>query len=114
MTLAFFLPNLDGGGAERNTLRLARGLRAVGHPVSVIAARAKGPPRDADGGANAGHLVVVHRWARSGAVSGRRLHVPQMLALGLEGECSSSPCVQSCSFSAYLMTPFRLAILGTQ
>jgi len=42
-SIAFFLPTLGGGGAERNILRLAAGLGRLGHPILVIVASAGGP-----------------------------------------------------------------------
>jgi glycosyltransferase involved in cell wall biosynthesis len=39
----FFLPNLNGGGAERVFLLLAEGLLAEGHQVDLILTRATGP-----------------------------------------------------------------------
>lgn len=41
--LALFLPSLAGGGAERMTLNLARGLLDLGRPVDLVLARASGP-----------------------------------------------------------------------
>lgn len=41
--LALFLPSLAGGGAERVTVNLARGLVALGHPVDLVVASATGP-----------------------------------------------------------------------
>jgi len=41
--IAFFLPTLGGGGAERNILRLAAGLGRLGHQVIVIVASGDGP-----------------------------------------------------------------------
>ncbi len=41
--IAFFLPNLGGGGAERSILRLADAFLRVGYQVLVIAASAEGP-----------------------------------------------------------------------
>ncbi len=40
--LAFFLPGLYGGGAERIVLNLAGGIAAKGHPVDLVLARAEG------------------------------------------------------------------------
>ncbi len=40
--VAFFLPSLEGGGAERCMLTLARGMAGQNIPVSLIAARAEG------------------------------------------------------------------------
>lgn len=41
--VAFFLPTLEGGGAERNAVLLARGFVERGLAVDVVAARAAGP-----------------------------------------------------------------------
>lgn len=40
--LAFFLPALYGGGAERVTLNLARGVAYRGHRVDLVVAKAEG------------------------------------------------------------------------
>ncbi len=40
--LAFFLPNLDGAGAERVLLNLANGMAARGYAIDVVVASAKG------------------------------------------------------------------------
>ena len=44
--LAFFLPALEGGGAERVTLTIAQGLAARGHDVELILGERRGPLRD--------------------------------------------------------------------
>lgn len=44
---ALFLPGLHGGGAERVTLNLARGLLEEGYQVDLVLARASGPYMDA-------------------------------------------------------------------
>lgn len=41
--LAFFLPGLYDGGAERIMLNLAKGITARGYPVDLVLARAEGP-----------------------------------------------------------------------
>jgi glycosyltransferase involved in cell wall biosynthesis len=41
--LAFFVPSLRGGGAERVMLALAEGFSKAGHPVDLVLARAVGP-----------------------------------------------------------------------
>jgi glycosyltransferase involved in cell wall biosynthesis len=41
--LAFFLPSLAGGGAERVTMNLAAGFAERGFPVHLVLARAEGP-----------------------------------------------------------------------
>jgi len=41
--LAIFLPNLEGGGAERTMLNLAKGLSARGYVVDLVLAQADGP-----------------------------------------------------------------------
>jgi glycosyltransferase involved in cell wall biosynthesis len=41
--LAFFLPNLEGGGAERVTLNLAAGFAARGFKTDLVLVRAEGP-----------------------------------------------------------------------
>lgn len=41
--LAFFLPGLYGGGAERIMLNLAKGISARGYPLDLVLARAEGP-----------------------------------------------------------------------
>ena len=41
--IALFLPNFDGGGAERAFVTLARGMAELGHRVDLIAGNAKGP-----------------------------------------------------------------------
>jgi glycosyltransferase involved in cell wall biosynthesis len=41
--LAFFLPNLDGGGAQRVVLNLIKGIVAHGYQVDLVLAQAKGP-----------------------------------------------------------------------
>ena len=41
--LAFFLPGLYDGGAERVVLNLASGIAAKGYPVDLVLARAEGP-----------------------------------------------------------------------
>lgn len=43
--IALFLPNFDGGGAERAFVTLARGLAELGHRVDLVAGTAKGPLR---------------------------------------------------------------------
>lgn len=43
MKLAFFLPSLEGGGAERVTLFLMRGLLEQGHTIDLVLAQARGP-----------------------------------------------------------------------
>lgn len=42
MSGAFFIPNLDGGGAERSMLTLACELYARGYPVELVVCRARG------------------------------------------------------------------------
>jgi glycosyltransferase involved in cell wall biosynthesis len=44
--IAFFLPLLTAGGAERVTLNLAQGISERGLPVDLVLAAAKGPFRD--------------------------------------------------------------------
>jgi glycosyltransferase involved in cell wall biosynthesis len=44
--LAFFLPSLDGGGAERVTLTITEGLAARGHDVELVLAQRRGPLAD--------------------------------------------------------------------
>ena len=44
--LGLFLPSLGGGGAERVTLNLARGVVALGHPVDLLLATVSGPYLD--------------------------------------------------------------------
>ncbi len=41
-TVALVLPSLNGGGAERVTLRLAKEFLARGDPVDLVLARAEG------------------------------------------------------------------------
>lgn len=41
--LTIFLPNLDGGGAERTMLNLAKGISERGYPVDLVLAQANGP-----------------------------------------------------------------------
>jgi glycosyltransferase involved in cell wall biosynthesis len=41
--LAIFLPSLNGGGAERCMLNLARGMTEKGHQVDLVLAQTKGP-----------------------------------------------------------------------
>jgi glycosyltransferase involved in cell wall biosynthesis len=41
--IAFFLPGLYDGGAERTMLNLAEGISARGYPVDLVLARAEGP-----------------------------------------------------------------------
>jgi glycosyltransferase involved in cell wall biosynthesis len=41
--LAFFLPNLDGGGAQRVVLNLLQGIVEQGYRVDLVLAQAKGP-----------------------------------------------------------------------
>jgi glycosyltransferase involved in cell wall biosynthesis len=41
--LAFFLPGLYGGGAERVVLNLVNGIAARGYPMDLVLARAEGP-----------------------------------------------------------------------
>ncbi len=41
--LAFFLPGLYDGGAERIMLNLAKGISARGYAVDLVLARAEGP-----------------------------------------------------------------------
>jgi glycosyltransferase involved in cell wall biosynthesis len=43
--IALFLPNFDGGGAERAFVTLARGLADLGHRVDLVACAAIGPLR---------------------------------------------------------------------
>jgi glycosyltransferase involved in cell wall biosynthesis len=43
--IALFLPNFDGGGAERAFVTLARGLADLGHRVDLVAGTATGPLR---------------------------------------------------------------------
>ena len=45
--LAFFLPGLYDGGAERIMLNLAEGIAARGYPIDLVLARAEGPFMDA-------------------------------------------------------------------
>jgi glycosyltransferase involved in cell wall biosynthesis len=45
-TIAFFLPLLTAGGAERVTLNLAQGITERGLPVDLVLAAAEGPFRD--------------------------------------------------------------------
>lgn len=73
--LALFLPGLHGGGAERVTLNLARGLTEQGYEVDLVLASATGPYLDAvtegvrvvDLGARrtAGAFVPLARYLRS-------------------------------------------------
>lgn len=49
--VAFFMPDLVGGGAERVTLDLCRELEARGHSVSLLLGRDEGALRSADGAA---------------------------------------------------------------
>ena len=44
--LAFFLPNLDGGGAQRVVLNLIKGISAHGYHIDLILSQAKGPYLD--------------------------------------------------------------------
>jgi glycosyltransferase involved in cell wall biosynthesis len=44
--IALLLPSLAGGGAERMTINLARGLAESGHRVDLVLAQAVGPYRD--------------------------------------------------------------------
>jgi glycosyltransferase involved in cell wall biosynthesis len=44
--IAFFLPSLNGGGAERIILNLMQGITARGLPVDLVLAAAKGPLLD--------------------------------------------------------------------
>jgi len=72
--LSLFLPGLHGGGAERVTLNLARGLAEEGYEVDLVLASATGPYLDAvpqgvrvvDLGARrtAGSLVPLMRYLR--------------------------------------------------
>ena len=41
--LAFFLPDLSDGGAERIMLNLAEGIAARGYPLDLVLASAQGP-----------------------------------------------------------------------
>lgn len=41
--LAFFLPSLEGGGAERVTMNLVAGFAGRGFPIDVVLAAAEGP-----------------------------------------------------------------------
>jgi glycosyltransferase involved in cell wall biosynthesis len=41
--LAFFVPSMRGGGAERTTLKLARGVAERGYAVDLLLAQAEGP-----------------------------------------------------------------------
>jgi glycosyltransferase involved in cell wall biosynthesis len=41
--IAFFLPNLAGGGAEKATVRLAQAIQALGPRVELVVGTAKGP-----------------------------------------------------------------------
>ena len=41
--ISLFLPNLDGGGAERGFVHLAEGFVAKGYPVDLVLAQAEGP-----------------------------------------------------------------------
>ena len=45
-TIAFFLPSLCGGGAERVILNLAQGITERGIPVDLVLAAAEGPLLD--------------------------------------------------------------------
>ena len=47
MHIALFLPSLEGGGAERVTVNLARGFAARGHQVDLVLASRTGPFLDA-------------------------------------------------------------------
>ena len=57
--VALFLPKLEGGGAERITLNLARGLRERGHAVDLVVA--------VGGGSYAGHVPEGVRLVEFGA-----------------------------------------------
>ena len=46
-SVALFLPDFAGGGAERMTLNLARALSRRGHPVTLVVVRAEGALRHA-------------------------------------------------------------------
>jgi glycosyltransferase involved in cell wall biosynthesis len=41
--IALFIPNMGGGGAERITVNLCKGLVALGYPVDIVLAKADGP-----------------------------------------------------------------------
>ena len=41
--LSLYLPNLDGGGAERMMVNLAAGFAERGFPTDLVLAEAKGP-----------------------------------------------------------------------
>jgi glycosyltransferase involved in cell wall biosynthesis len=43
--IALFLPNFDGGGAERAFVNLARGIAELGHRVDMVVGQASGPLR---------------------------------------------------------------------
>ena len=47
MHIALFLPSLEGGGAERVTVNLARGFASRGHQVDLVLASRTGPFLDA-------------------------------------------------------------------
>jgi glycosyltransferase involved in cell wall biosynthesis len=46
LRLAFFLPALEGGGAERVTLTIAEGLAVRGHDVELVLGQRRGPLAD--------------------------------------------------------------------
>ncbi|HEX2526682.1 MAG TPA: glycosyltransferase [Geminicoccus sp.] len=46
MSVGIFLPSLEGGGAERAMLNLAKGIREAGHEVDLVVASGLGPYRD--------------------------------------------------------------------
>ncbi|MCB1175911.1 MAG: glycosyltransferase [Leptospiraceae bacterium] len=66
--IALFLPDLQGGGAERVMLTLAKGFVEEGHRVDVVLARAEGAllPLVADGVRVVGLRAGLRRWGLAG------------------------------------------------
>lgn len=114
--LAILVRALDGGGMQRNTMRLAGAFAARGHPVDVLAADASGPMRrDIE---SVARLVAL---ARSGHVAGRLLALragwrerAELRPLLLGGGPSILAHLPALAAYLRLARPTALLALGTQ
>ena len=84
--IALFLPNFDGGGAERAFVNLARGLAEMGHRVDLVAANASGPLRaEIAAGVNVVDLAAPRMaYALPGLIRYLRAHRPDRMYAALE------------------------------
>ena len=73
LRLAFFLPALEGGGAERVTLTIAEGLAERGHDVELVLGQRRGPL--ADDVPDRLRVVDLDRPRVSGSVRALRAHL---------------------------------------